>query len=81
MRRGHVPAAGVGTYLYGRRVYDMMTYWETALKTPNQPEFIVPIAIGGGKRFLPDGVRLNLALIDHWSSYGGGVAARHAVLP
>lgn len=29
--------AGVGTYLYGRRMYDVMSYWETALDEPDQP--------------------------------------------
>jgi dihydrofolate reductase len=27
----------VGTYLYGRRMYDVMVYWETALTVPDQP--------------------------------------------
>jgi dihydrofolate reductase len=27
----------VGTYLYGRRMYDVMVYWEAA---PNQPAFV-----------------------------------------
>lgn len=27
----------VGTYLYGRRIYDLMAYWETALDEPDQP--------------------------------------------
>jgi dihydrofolate reductase len=30
----------VGTYLYGRRMYETMTYWETALAVPDQPAFI-----------------------------------------
>ena len=29
----------VGTYLYGRRMYDTMVYWETANTVPNQPAF------------------------------------------
>ena len=28
----------VGTYLYGRRMYEVMAYWETALDEPDQPE-------------------------------------------
>ena len=28
----------IGTYLYGRRMYDTMVYWETALDAPDQPE-------------------------------------------
>ena len=27
----------VGTYLYGRRMYETMVYWETALDVPDQP--------------------------------------------
>lgn len=30
----------VGTYLYGRRMYETMSYWETALDEPDQPEFV-----------------------------------------
>ena len=29
---------GVGTYLYGRRMYEIMTYWETAGQQSQQPE-------------------------------------------
>ena len=27
----------IGTYLYGRRMYETMVYWETALSVPDQP--------------------------------------------
>jgi len=30
----------VGTYLYGRRMYEVMTYWETAESVADQPPFI-----------------------------------------
>jgi dihydrofolate reductase len=30
----------VGTYLYGRRMYEVMAYWETAITVPDQPPFI-----------------------------------------
>lgn len=30
----------VGTYLYGRRMYETMTFWETALDDPEHPEFV-----------------------------------------
>jgi dihydrofolate reductase len=30
----------VGTYLYGRRIYEVMVYWETALTLPEQPRVI-----------------------------------------
>jgi dihydrofolate reductase len=29
----------IGTYLYGRRMYETMVYWETALTIVRQPEF------------------------------------------
>ena len=34
----------VGTYLYGRRMYETMAYWETALTQAGQPEFIQDFA-------------------------------------
>jgi dihydrofolate reductase len=30
----------VGTYLYGRRMYEVMVYWEAAYAVPDQPPFI-----------------------------------------
>lgn len=36
--------AGVGTYLYGRRMYETMIYWETADQEPNQPQVILDFA-------------------------------------
>jgi dihydrofolate reductase len=30
----------IGTYLYGRRMYEVMVYWETAHTIPDQPPFI-----------------------------------------
>ncbi len=30
----------VGTYLYGRRMYQTMLYWETAHTVPGQPSFV-----------------------------------------
>ncbi len=29
----------IGTYLYGRGMYEVMVYWETALSLPDQPSF------------------------------------------
>ncbi|MFH8243124.1 dihydrofolate reductase family protein, partial [Streptomyces sp. NPDC018321] len=34
----------VGTYLYGRRMYETMLYWETALEVPGQPPQILQYA-------------------------------------
>lgn len=31
----------VGTYLYGRRMYETMVYWETAHTEPDQPDFVL----------------------------------------
>src|SRR5438094_2258125 len=135
----------VGTYLYGRRMYEVMVYWETAHTLADQPSFvrdfaeiwqaadkivysktletaasartrierdfdpeavrqmkasagrditvggpelaaqaikaglvdecqlfITPIVVGGGKRSLPDNVRLKLELMDE-RRFGSGV--------
>ena len=140
----------VGTYLYGRRMYEVMVYWETAdtladqspsperdfaeiwkaadkvvySKTLEQaasartrierefdPEavrrqktsaerdlsvggpdlaaqaikaglvdeyqlFVTPVVVGGGKRSLPDGIRLKLELMDE-RRFGSGVVHLH----
>lgn len=34
----------VGTYLYGRRMYETMVYWETAHTVPDQPGFVLDFA-------------------------------------
>jgi dihydrofolate reductase len=34
----------IGTYLYGRRMYETMLYWETAHTVPDQPPFILEFA-------------------------------------
>jgi dihydrofolate reductase len=34
----------VGTYLYGRRMYETMVYWETAHTLPDQPPFVQDFA-------------------------------------
>jgi dihydrofolate reductase len=34
----------IGTYLYGRRMYEVMTYWETAHTVPDQPPVILDYA-------------------------------------
>ena len=141
----------VGTYLYGRRMYETMLYWETAHLLPNQPKVILdwahhwqaaekivfsrtlqepacqrtqierkfdservrqlkdeakhdlaiagpelamlalqaglvdefqliicPVIVGGGKRFFPDGVRVNLTLIEQRSLGNGVIFLRYA---
>lgn len=145
-------SAPIGTSLYGRKMYEMMVYWETAHTIPNQPQIVLdwarqwqaaekivysttlaeprsartkierafdpetirqlkarsghdidiagpeiaahalkaglvdellmivsPVIIGGGKRFLPDNVRLDLELIENRQFDNGFVAVRYAV--
>lgn len=142
----------IGTYLYGRRMYDVMSYWETDEASTGQPPFIqefadiwraadkvvysttlgaeytdrtrieatfdpvavrkmkasaerdltvggpnlavhaihaglidelhmfvVPIAIGGGLRYLPDGVSIDLHLMDERRFENGTVFLRYRV--
>jgi dihydrofolate reductase len=144
--------SSVGTYLYGRRMYDVMVYWETADTIPNQPPFVLewarqwkaadkivysrtlteprsartrierefdaeavrrlkesaedditvdgpelashairagivdeihmivcPVVVGGGKRFFPDDVRLELDLLEERRFVNGVAALRYAV--
>jgi dihydrofolate reductase len=139
----------VGTYLYGRRLYEVMVAWETMATVADQPPviqdyaevwraadkivysktletvssaktrierdfdpeavrqlkaqagrdisvggpdlaaqafkagvvdeyhlFVTPIVVGGGKRSLPDGVRLELELLDE-RRFGSGVVHLH----
>ncbi|MCZ2830643.1 dihydrofolate reductase family protein [Modestobacter sp. VKM Ac-2986] len=140
----------VGTYLYGRRMYDTMVFWETADALPDAPPFVVryarewqaaekvvwsttleqvssartriersfdpeavrrlkesaehdltvdgptlaaqaiaaglvdeyhlfltPTAVGGGRRFFPDGVRVELELIGQRALSGGLLHAHY----
>jgi dihydrofolate reductase len=140
----------IGTYLYGRRMYQTMRFWETAPTVPGQPTvggefagiwraaekivfsrtlasaptartrierdfdpglirrlksasgrdlavggadlagqamkaglvdelqlFLVPIAVGGGKRALPEGARSGLELLDTRRFAGGTVYLRY----
>ncbi|WP_406149164.1 dihydrofolate reductase family protein [Streptomyces anulatus] len=140
----------VGTYLYGRRMYETMVYWETAHTEPGQPPhilqyardwqaaekvvysmtldevssartriertfdpdavrrlkaesdhdltvdgpnlaaqaiaaglvdeyhlFITTSVVGGGKRFFPDGVRLDLELVEERAFASGLIHARY----
>jgi dihydrofolate reductase len=140
----------VGTYLYGRRMYETMVFWETAHTLPDAPPYIVQFArdwqaaekvvysttlespssaktriertfdpdavrklkaesahdltvdgptlaaqaitaglvdeyhllmttsvVGGGTRFFPDGVRLDLQLVEERSFASGVIYARY----
>ena len=142
-----------GTFLYGRRMYEAMVYWETEYLAHNHQEefhldfarqwqavekivysrtlteprsartrierefeadairrlkvdaerdltiqgpdlaaqalkaglvdeiqiFVLPVIVGGGKRFLPDGLRLSLELVEERAFRNGVVAMRYAV--
>ncbi|AEE44624.1 dihydrofolate reductase family protein [Cellulomonas fimi] len=141
----------VGTYLYGRRMYEVMQFWETAHLLPDAPPvvrdfaevwqaadkvvfsttlesvptartrvegsfdpdtvrtlvdaaptdvsiagpglaahayhaglvdevrlFVVPVVVGGGTRFLPDGLRLDLDLVEERRFSEGFVYLRYA---
>jgi dihydrofolate reductase len=145
-------ASSVGTYLYGRRMYETMVYWETAHTILDQPQVVLdwarqwqaaekivysrtlaeprsartrierefdpdavrrlkadaehditvdgpelaaqairaglvdevqmivcPVVVGGGKRFFPDGVRLNLELVEERRFGNGVVILRYTV--
>lgn len=145
-------ASSLGTYLYGRRMYETMVYWETAHEVPSQPQFILdwarqwqeaekivysrtlveprsartriesefhpdtvqrlkesterdmavagpelgaqalqvglvdelqmiifPVIVGGGKRFFPNGVRLDLVLAEERRFDNGVVVLRYDV--
>jgi dihydrofolate reductase len=142
----------IGTYLYGRRMYDTMVYWETAGRDPDEPAvardfaeiwraadkvvysrtlqtpssartriereldpaavrrlketlerdltvggaalagqamaaglvdechlFLTPVVVGGGKRALPDDLRVRLELLDERRFGSGVVHLRYAV--
>ncbi|QUQ71860.1 dihydrofolate reductase family protein [Kutzneria sp. CA-103260] len=144
-------ATPIGTYLYGRRMYETMVFWETVPMEPDQPRFaldwarhwqgadkivysttlsepssartrierefhpdavrrlkaesdrdiavagpalaaralsaglvdechllVSPVVVGGGKRFFPDGVRLDLELVDERRFTDGVVFLRYA---
>ena len=43
----------VGTYLYGRRMYETMLYWETAHMVPGQPSFVREFTCGCRKPVPP----------------------------
>jgi dihydrofolate reductase len=141
-----------GTYLYGRRMYEIMVYWETVHTVPDQPQFVLdfarrwqsadkivysrslaeprsartrierdfnadavrrleadaerdmtvdgpglaahalraglvdelqmivcPVVVGGGKRFFPDSVRLDLELVDERRFRNGVLVLRYTL--
>jgi dihydrofolate reductase len=148
----NVLASSVGTYLYGRKMYETMVYWETAHTLPDLPQvmrdwarqwqaaekivysrtlaaprsartrierefdpdairqlkagaahdltvdgpelaaqalraglvdefqlIVFPVIVGGGTWFFPDGVRLNLELVEERRFGNGVVVLRYTV--
>ena len=47
----------IGTYLYGRAMYEVMAAWETMDKFMDQPSFIVSGLGAGGRRYQSKGCR------------------------
>jgi dihydrofolate reductase len=145
-------ASSCGTYLYGRRMYEAMVYWETEYAVHDLPQFLLdwakqwqaaekivysrtlveprsartrierefdpdsvqrlkagaehdmtvngpelaahalraglvdefqiivcPVVVGGGKQFFPDGMRLDLELVEERQFGNGVVALRYVV--
>jgi dihydrofolate reductase len=84
---------GVGTHLYGRRMYETMAVWETrdisvggpglaahALRAGVVDEIqlmLVPVVVGGGTRALPAGLRADLDLLDERRFASGAVYLRY----
>jgi dihydrofolate reductase len=56
--------SSVGTYLYGRRMYETI---------------VCPVVVGGGKRFFPVGVRLDLELVEERRFRAGVVVLRYSI--
>ena len=146
-------SANVGTYLYGRKMYEVMVFWETADQAPNIPDYIrdwaiqwqssqkivfssglsevqsrhtqirktfdieevkalkdsaqhdlaingpelathafkaglideiqmiiFPVVVGGGKRFIPEGLKLALELIEEKTFESGVVVLKYRVV-
>ena len=46
----------IGTYLYGRRLYELMVFWETAGPQPNQPPPVPSSGPSFGPSLGPGGV-------------------------
>lgn len=66
----------VGTYLYGRRMYEVMRYWDTA---DEFRIFLSPVFVGGGTRFLPDGVNVRLERLEERPFDNGFVFLRYRI--
>ncbi len=57
-----------------------MVYGETALRVGRVDELqmiVCPVVVGGGKRFFPDGVRLDLDLVEERRFRNGVLVLRY----
>ena len=65
----------VGTYLYGRRMYEVMVYWESAHTLAGQPPFVRDFT----RDFDPEAVRRMKAAARRDISVGGPDLAAQAI--
>jgi dihydrofolate reductase len=63
-----------GTYLYGRRMYETMVYWETAHTVPDQPQFVLDWA-----RQWQAAEKLDLELVEERRFRKGVVVLRYDI--
>ncbi len=80
----------IGTYLYGRRLYEVMAFWETAHALPDgkpvtrdfaeiwqaADKVVYSVVVGGGTKALPGGLHLELELLDE-RRFRSGVVHLH----
>ena len=70
----------VGTYLYGRRMYETMLYWQTVHTVPDQPSFVLDFA-AIWRRALPAGVHLELGTLATRRFTNGFVFLQYRIKP
>jgi dihydrofolate reductase len=72
----------VGTYLYGRRMYETMAVWETQPALAAQSELMAdfaPVLVGEGKPAFPRDARIQLELLEERRFANGVVNLRYRV--
>ena len=73
-------ASSFGTYLYGRRMYETMVYWETAHTVRDQPRFVLPGGLWRQKmRFRTSRRRLGAGITRRHSSESHGIAVHNSL--
>ena len=80
----------IGTYIYGRRLYETMAVWETdpSMAAPSELRadfarvwlFIGPAILGRGKPSFPNELRAKLELLDERRFDNGVVYVRHRIV-